>query len=55
MYNKFDAGNGNGGVQSQLDFFGMLVEYKDNIITFRCSEGTLKSDFDKLVFQIELL
>lgn len=55
VYNKFDAGKGNGGVQSQLDFFGMLVEYKDNIITFRCNEGTFQSDFDKLIFQIELL
>lgn len=57
VYNIFDSntGKGWGGRRAQTDSCGMLVEYKDNIITFRCNDVGFESDFDKLIFQIELL
>ncbi len=56
IYNVFDLGNyGNGGARSLLDSCGMLVEQKENIIIYHCNDSGFVSDFDKLVFQIEIL
>lgn len=41
--------------EEQMDFSGMLVERNGNKITYRCNNGLLDTNFDELVFEIELL
>lgn len=52
IYNVWDKGN---GLSSQTDFAGMLIERNGNKITYRCNNGLLDTNFDELVFEIELL
>lgn len=51
----FDLGKGRGGRRSQMDSCGMLVERKENTIVYKCNDAGFQSDFDKLIFEIELL
>lgn len=55
VYNVFDLGKERGGRRSQVDSCGMLVEYKENTIVYKCNDMGFQSDFDKLIFEIELL
>ena len=55
IYNVFDLGKERGGRRSQMDSCGMLVERKENTIVYKCNDVGFKSDFDKLIFEIELL
>lgn len=55
IYNIFDLGLGQGGVQSQADSCGMIVEELEDCKIYRCNDVGFKSDFDKLVFKIQLL
>lgn len=41
--------------EEQMPFSGMLVERNGNKITYRCNNGLLDTNFDELVFEIELL
>lgn len=54
IYNVFDLGEERGGRRSQMDSCGMIVEQKGNIFTYSCNDVGFQSDFDKLIFQIEL-
>lgn len=38
-----------------MPFAVMLVERNGNKITYRCNNGLLDTNFDELVFEIELL
>jgi len=40
---------------SQMDYSGMILEQKGNIYRYYCNDTGKKTDFDKLVFEIELL
>lgn len=55
VYNVFDLGENQGGIRSQTDSCGMLVERKGNIIMYKCNDAGFKSNFDKLIFIIELI
>lgn len=55
IYNVFDLGKERGGRRSQMDSCGMLVERKENTIVYKCNDVGFQSDFDKLIFEIELL
>lgn len=55
IYNIFDRGVGRGGIQSQADSCGMIVEEQENGRIYRCNDSGFESDFDKLVFKIQLL
>jgi len=55
LYNVFDLGEERGGRRSQMDSCGMLVERNGNTIVYKCNDVGFQSDFDKLIFEIELL
>lgn len=54
IYNLFDLGRGRGGIMSQADSCGMIVENVDGKIIYHCNDTGFETKFDKLVFQIEL-
>lgn len=41
--------------RSYMDYSGMILEQNGNIYRYKCNNATLKDDFDKLIFEIELL
>lgn len=56
IYNIFEKLDGWGkGKYSQTAYSGMIIERKDNIYRYKCNDTGLQTDFDKLVFEIELL
>lgn len=55
IYNIFDLGAERGGVQSQVDSSGMLVEVSDGYRVYRCNDAGFKTDFNSLEFRIKLL
>lgn len=55
IYNVFDLGIVRGGKRSLTDSCGMLVEYEHNTIIYKCNDAGFQSDFDKLIFQVEML
>lgn len=55
IYNIFDMGSERGGIKSQMDSCGMLVEEQGKCRIYRCNDVGFESDFDKLVFKIKLL
>lgn len=55
IYNIFDVGVERGGVKSQVDSSGMLVEECDGYKIYKCNDAGFETSFDKLVFRIELL
>lgn len=59
IYNAFDLGPrdacGAGGIATQVPSQAMLSEKSGNKIIYRCNDAGFKTDFDKLVFEIELL
>ena len=56
VYNMFED-NGWAGKRknSQMDFSGMILEQHGNTFRYRCNNAELNQDFDKLVFEIELV
>ncbi len=59
VYNIYDLGESvggrPGGVRSLGGYSGMLIENNNNIITYKCNDVGFETNFDKLIFQIELL
>lgn len=55
IYNIFDVGVERGGVKSQMDSSGMLVEECDDYKIYKCNDAGFETSFDKLEFRIELL
>lgn len=55
IYNVFDLGRDRGGKRSLTDSCGMIVECKQNVIIYKCNDAGFQSNFDKLIFQIEML
>lgn len=57
VYNIFEHRDwtGRNRIYSQMDFSGMILEQKGNVYRYKCNNAELKDDFDKLVFEIELL
>ena len=53
VYNMFE--DDDGSAWSQMYKCGMLIEEQGNKRIYRCSEYSDEGDFDRLVFQIELL
>jgi len=54
VYNVFDMGKERGGIRSQMDSCGMIIGKKDNKLFYYCNDAGFNSDFDKLVFSIEM-
>ena len=56
VYNVFER-NEQGIMRrnSQMAYSGMILEQKGNIYRYYCNDTGKKTDFDKLVFEIELL
>ncbi len=55
VYNIFDVGLERGGVKSQVDSSGMLIEKKEESIYYKCNDAGFNTDFSKLEFKIKLL
>ena len=55
IYNVFDVGEQRGGRKSQMDSCGMVVEKTDGKLLYKCNDAGFETNFDKLIFQIELL
>ncbi len=57
LYNIFEKRDwtGKNSIYSQMDFSGMIIEHIGNVYRYKCNNAELKDDFDKLVFEIELL
>lgn len=55
IYNIFDLGPSRGGIRSQVDSSGMLVEINDRCRIYKCNDAGFQTDFDKLIFEIELI
>lgn len=56
VYNIFERNElGSMKKYSQMDYSGMILEQKGNIYRYRCNDTGRNTNFDKLVFEIELL
>ena len=55
IYNVFDLGKERGGRRSQVDSCGMIVEQSENLYRYHCNDVGFETNFDKLIFEIELL
>ena len=56
VYNIFERNElGSMKKYSQMDYSGMILEKKGNIYRYRCNDTGRNTNFDKLVFEIELL
>lgn len=56
VYNIFERNElGSMKKYSQMDYSGMILEQKGNIYRYRCNDAGRNTNFDKLVFEIELL
>ena len=56
VYNIFGIGNfERQNVRTLMDSCGMLVTKKGNVYRYSCNDEGFQSDFDKMVFEIELL
>ena len=55
VYNVCDLGESRGGVRSQMDSCGMIVEKVEGKIKYRCNDMGFETQFDKMVFQVEIL
>ena len=56
VYNIFERNElGSMKKYSQMDYSGMILEQKENIYRYRCNDTGRNTNFDKLVFEIELL
>lgn len=52
IYNIFDLGPSRGGIKSQVDSSGMLIETNDKCRIYKCNDAGFQTNFDKLVFEI---
>ena len=57
IYNIFEELDWTGKKQkySQMEYSGMILEQTDNVYRYCCNNAELNQEFDKLVFEIELL
>ena len=57
VYNIFEEIDWTGKKRkySQMDYSGMILERTGHIFRYSCNNAELNSEFDKLVFEIELL
>ena len=55
VYNIFNLGTDRGGRRSLVDSCGMLIEKEQNVILYKCNDAGFQTNFDKLIFKIELL
>ena len=57
VYNIFERLSWTGKCErcSQMDYSGMILEQNNNIYRYRCNDTGKDTDFEKLVFEIELL
>lgn len=55
VYNIFNMGPERGGVKSQVDSSGMIVECEGNKRIYKCNDAGFETNFEKLVFKIELI
>lgn len=55
IYNIFDVGAERGGIKSQVDSCGMIVEECGEYKVYRCNDFGFETDFDRLEFRIQLL
>lgn len=55
IYNVFDLGKERGERRSQVDSCGMIVKQNANVYRYLCNDVGFETNFDKLIFEIELL
>ena len=57
IYNIFEKLSWTGKPErySLMDFSGMILEQNGNVYRYRCNDTGMDTDFNKLVFEIELL
>lgn len=56
LYNIFEKLDGWGkGKYSQTAYSGMILERRDNIYLYKCNDTGIETDFNKLVFEIEMI
>lgn len=55
VYNIFDIGPERGGVRSQVPSSGMVLEKRKNLYRYCCNDAGFETNFDKLIFEIELI
>lgn len=57
IYNIFEKLSWTGKTErySLMDFSGMILEQNGNVYRYRCNDTGMDTDFNKLVFEIELL
>ena len=56
FYNIFEQAESNGKRRyEQMDSCGMILEQHDNTYRYYCNDVGFKSDFNKLVFELEVL
>ena len=56
LYNIFEKLDAWGkGKYSQTAYSGMILERRDNIYLYKCNDTGIETDFDKLVFEIEMI
>lgn len=56
IYNVFER-NEQGRIckYSQMPYSGMILEHNNNVYRYRCNDTGRNTNFDKLIFEIELL
>lgn len=57
VYNIFEELDWSGSKKrySQMEYSGMILEQVDNLYRYSCNNAERNSEFDKLVFEIELV
>lgn len=57
IYNMFEKKDwtGRNNVYSQMDYSGMILEKYGNIYRYNCNNAKLQDEFDRLIFEVELL
>ena len=55
IYNVFDLGKERGGRRSLVDSCGMIVKQNENVYRYHCNDVGFETNFDRLIFEIELL
>jgi hypothetical protein len=55
IYNIFDLGASRGGIKSQVDSSGMVIETNNKCRIYKCNDFGFQTDFNKLIFKIELV
>lgn len=55
IYNIFDVGVERGGIKSQVDTSGMLLEEYGDYKVYKCNDFGFETQFNRLEFRVQLL